>query len=350
MGALNQDSASLATPTGRGREWLSRLVPMVVGGGLLALILSRVDLARLEGVLKDTHWHWYALALLLLVVNLLIISARWRFNLGLLKLRYPYLDLFLIDHAGALAGAATPGRMGDLARLVYFRQDKPVLVRVGVSILVERLLDLTVLVALAMVFLWVLPLPLTLQKLAANLLLAVTLVELAVVSTLWRFSGSNWFQAKILKLIPVSLQDRFAGSGQELQAIAKCYATWRLACSFGLTLLAWWVNILSAYCSALALGLPLGLWQTGALFCLSTLFTLIPVSVAGIGTRELAMVYLFSFLGLPAEQALAFSFLLLGFLVAHSLVGFTALLIKPPQPIPGPRAAGVGPQTTRIEE
>ena len=342
-----------ATPTGprsRSREWLARLLPLLIGGGLLALILSRIDLAKLGSVLKDAQWYWYALALLLLMANLLLISGRWRFNLGLLNLRYPYLELFLIDQAGALAGAATPGRMGDLARLVYFRQEKPVLVRVGLSILVERLLDLTVLVALAMVFLWFLPLPNSLQRLCTSLALAVGLLGLALIGIIRWFWGSAWFGSKILTFLPAGLQERFAGSGAEVQATLRGYANWRLIWSFGLTGLAWGVNILSAHCSALALGLPLTLGQTGACFCLSTLFTLMPVSVAGIGTRELAMVYLFSFLGLPAEQALAFSFLLLGFLVAHSIIGFVALLSKPPQPRLTAATPPAGSQATLLRE
>ena len=32
--------------------------------------------------------------------------------------------------------------MGDLARLIYFRQEKDLLIRVGLSILVERFFDL----------------------------------------------------------------------------------------------------------------------------------------------------------------------------------------------------------------
>ncbi|MGQ9921438.1 MAG: lysylphosphatidylglycerol synthase transmembrane domain-containing protein [Desulfobacca sp.] len=319
-------------PRGRWRHWLARLLPLVIGGGLLALILSRIDLARLGGVLKDIQGEWYALALLLLLVNLLLISGRWRFNLRLLHLHYPYLELFLIDQAGALAGAATPGRMGDLARLVYFRQEKPVLVRIGVSILVERFLDLTVLVALALVFLWVLPLPRAGQRFWSGLALAAALLGLALLWTGRRFWGKDRFGSNLLTFLPAALQQRLAASGAEVLATLQGYATWRLLWSVGLTLLAWGVNILSAYCSTLALHLPLTVWQTGACFCLSTLFTLIPVSIAGIGTRELALVYLFSLLGLPAEQALAFSFLILGFLVVHSLIGFLALLSKPPQP------------------
>ncbi len=312
----------------RGR--LQRLLPIVVGLGLLALILSRTDLARLGAVLTRAHWQWYALAQLMLVANLLLITWRWRYNLGLLKLRYPYRELFLIDNAGALAGAATPGRMGDLARLVYFRHEKNVIIRVGLSILGERFLDLSALLGLSAVFLWFFPLPVQFKSFLMKLVLGATLVGLGIAIAAWLFWGKDLIITKALRIIPNSLTEWFRGSAQELKAASRCYVTWRLVWSVTLTFLAWGANILAAYYAARSLMLPLTLWQAGACFCLSTLFSLIPVSVAGIGTRELAMVYLFSFLELPPEQAVAFSFLLLGFLLFHSLIGFLAVLIKPP--------------------
>ncbi len=321
---------AVAINSSRWRGWLQRLLPIVVGLGLLALILSRTDLARLGAVLTTVHWQWYALAQLLLVANLLVISGRWRYDLGLLRLHYPYGKIFLIDNAGALAGAATPGRMGDLARLVYFRHQKNVIIRVGLSILGERFLDLIVLVWLSTVFLWSFPLPVQFKSLLLHLVLAATLVGLGIAVVTWRSWGKDWITSRALRLIPKNLTEWFSGSAQELKAVLRCYRTWRLVWSVTLTFLAWGCNILAAHFSSLSLMLPLSLWQTGACFCLSTLFTLIPLSVAGIGTRELAMVYLFSCLGLPSEQALAFSFLLLGFLLTHSLIGFLALLIKPP--------------------
>ena len=330
--ALNAAGKTATATFGpRWRGWLHRLLPLAVGGGLLALILSRTNLAELTNVLTRVQWHWYAFAQLLVAVNLILVTGRWRFDLSLLKLRYPFGELFLIDNAGALAGAATPGRMGDLARLIYFRQDKDVLVRVGLSILVERFLDLISLVWLATGFIFIFPLPEELRKFLLQLILAAHLVGLGLALFAWRFRGKNWLTNQILRLIPDSLTTRFSGHAQDFLNALSCYTTWWLTWPIFLSLLNWGCSIVGAELSARALNLPLTLWQTGACFCLSTLFTLIPISVAGIGTRELAMVYLFSCLGLPSEQALAFSFLLLGFLLTHSLVGFLALLIKPPQ-------------------
>lgn len=323
-------TASVSPPAARWRARLSRLLPLVIGAGLLTLILSRIDLAALARVLGQSRWQWYAVSLGLLVVNLGLVSRRWQFDLGLLQLRYPFLEIFLIDHAGALAGAATPGRLGDLARLVYFRQEKPVLVRVGLSIIIERLFDLTVLLGLSLAFLLSFPLPAAWRQVFALLILGLLGGAGMVLALIWRGSDNPWLLAKIQELFPEALRPRLAHGSQEVRQTLQCYLTWRLLWPLTLTLLAWGVGIVSAYCCAKALTLPLTLVQAGACFCLSTLFTLIPISVAGLGTRELAMVYLFRHLGLPAEQALAFSFLILGYLLAHSALGFVALLLKPP--------------------
>jgi hypothetical protein len=220
--------------------------------------------------------------------------------------------------------------MGDLARLVYFRHEQNKIIRVGLSILGERFLDLGGLVWLSIGFLWFFPLPGQFKSLFLQLVLAATLVAIGIAVVVWRSWGQDWLTTRALRIIPRYLTEWFDRSAQELKAALRCYRTWRLAWPVTLTFLAWGFNILAAHFTSRSLVLPLSLWQAGACFCLSTLFTLIPVSVAGIGTRELAMVYLFSCLGLPSEQAVAFSFLLLGFLLTHSVIGFLALLIKPP--------------------
>ncbi len=286
--------SAVAVNSSRWRRRLQRLLPIVVGGGLLALILSRTDLAKLGAVLTRVHWQWYALAQLMLVANLLLITWRWRYDLGLLKLHYPYGELFLIDNAGALAGAATPGRMGDLARLVYFRHEKDVIIRVGLSILGERFLDLSALVGLSLVFLWFFPLPRQFKTVLLQLLLGATLVGLGIAVAAWRSWGKDWITTRVRRLVPKNLAAWFSESAQELKAALRCYRTWRLVWPVTLTFLAWGFNILAAHFTARSIMLPLSLWQAGACFCLSTLFSLIPVSVAGIGTRELAMLCIYS--------------------------------------------------------
>ncbi len=90
------------------------------------------------------------------------------------------------------------------------------------------------------------------------------------------------------------------------------------------------LNFWAGYGMARSLSLPLSSWQVGVLTVLSTLCTLLPISIAGIGTRDVSLVLLFSCLGLGREQALAFSFLTLGLVIVHALIGWLSLVLQPP--------------------
>src|SRR3974390_2092085 len=83
LNGVNKTAA--ANSLSRTREWLYRLLPLTIGGGLLALILSSTDLTRLARVLTQVQWRWYVLAQLMVCASLLLITKRWRFDLSLLK-------------------------------------------------------------------------------------------------------------------------------------------------------------------------------------------------------------------------------------------------------------------------
>ena len=74
---------------------------------------------------------------------------------------------------------------------------------------------------------------------------------------------------------------------------------------------------LNRYFLLMSLQIPLSFIEMTACVSLSTLFTFLPISVSGIGTRDVSLIYLFSFYGLKMEQAVAFSTMIL---VTDSLV------------------------------
>ena len=121
------------------------------------------------------------------------------------------------------------------------------------------------------------------------------------------------------------------GSGPGgLEGISSwCDLTWRLGWSFVLTLMAWNINFFGSFLIARSLDLPVTFWEVGALVGLSTIFTLRPI-FAGLGTREVSLIFLFSQLGLSQEQALAFSFMLLGLVLVHTAIGWLSLILYPP--------------------
>ena len=62
---------------------------------------------------------------------------------------------------------------------------------------------------------------------------------------------------------------------------------------------------------------------------ISLAVSLLPISIAGLGTRDITLVALFSTLGLSSEAAIAFSTLLLLLYFVNSLICFPAWLVHP---------------------
>ena len=73
----------------------------------------------------------------------------------------------------------------------------------------------------------------------------------------------------------------------------------------------------SAYCCAKAIGLSLGIVDVVAGSSVAAVLALLPVSVAGIGTRDAAFVAIFAHCGVDAGQSIAFSSLILAWMLVN---------------------------------
>jgi len=63
---------------------------------------------------------------------------------------------------------------------------------------------------------------------------------------------------------------------------------------------------------------------------ISNLISFIPISIAGLGTRDATLIYLFSLIGLKPELAVSYAFLVfITFFVCGGLMGAVAWWMKP---------------------
>jgi uncharacterized membrane protein YbhN (UPF0104 family) len=100
--------------------------------------------------------------------------------------------------------------------------------------------------------------------------------------------------------------------------------------AFFFALIFWATVMLLAYTVTRVLSIDVSLGYLALMMPTVTLVELIPISVAGLGTREAAVIYFFSVIGIASAQAVGFSimYLILGTYLT-ALVGFFAWLFKP---------------------
>lgn len=112
----------------------------------------------------------------------------------------------------------------------------------------------------------------------------------------------------------------------------------------GLSLLAFVAFVASPYLLAVDLGLGVSIYAMAWIRALVFLLTLIPITVGGIGVREAAFVGFLQLYGVPAAEALAFSFVLLAIQLALGALGAGLELWRHwLQPALAPRRQRVGP-------
>jgi hypothetical protein len=100
---------------------------------------------------------------------------------------------------------------------------------------------------------------------------------------------------------------------------------------FFLTVAAYVLFFISAYFLSMSLSIPIGFIDVALVFGLANLFSLVPITVAGVGTRDAIFVYAFAVLSLTEAEALAYSaFILLTFYVGVGVVGFFCFLADRP--------------------
>jgi hypothetical protein len=251
---------------------------------------------------------------LALLLNFAVVGLkvwRWQWLLAADGIDYGFVPAWRAFNAASYIALLTPGRLGDVLRVSYLRRDRRVTTARGLaSVVLDRLFDVlvlavcaglgvvwfgSVLYARAGVFTWA-----GVAALGAACAGALSLLRSE--------AASEWLVRRLLS--------RFASSQAPSTFVSAARAS--LSGAFGkallLTVAAFAVVYTQGYLLARGLGAQLSVFDVVSLNALVTLFGLLPVSVSGVGVRELLLSALFPALGLSATLGVAYGLLIFGVL------------------------------------
>lgn len=301
----------------------------LIGLILLVFILSRLEIDKLVGILRGTDVCFLLAAILLNVPQIFIKACRWRALLKMQGISYSVKDAVLAYAGSTYIGFLTPGRVGDLVKVLHLRKDASVSVSRGLpSAIVDRLFDLYVLLVIGLLGLWRLGL---LGKVSA---LAFPGLALAAAAPFLLFSRrvTEGLARILFRLAPGktarwNLDARYEVFHASLMQLLGPRLLW-----VGLlTVAAYAIFILQCWCLVRGLRIEsLGYVTVMAVMGITNLITMIPVSIAGLGTRDAILIFLFAHHGLGREMAVGFSLLIFfTFFVCGGLMGLACWLAKP---------------------
>lgn len=298
------------------------LLIKIAGSMLILFILFKFiqfDSESFLKTLKEIQLTLFLASLSGVIVVLGIKSFRWHLIVKREGMKYSPGLSFGAYLASFTIGLITPGRIGEIARLYYLRQKNDVdFTSAFRTIVIDRIFDLGVLVLLGFAALLFYSFPETLP--------ATGFIGIAIVL---------FFTALF---IGTFILNKIAGSKKfEKNPIIQFIATCLRASSDRYSIVLWFITLLAylAFYGAismifLSLGIEMPIADIALILSVVGLATILPISFAGFGTREMSLVYLLSVYGISSETAISFSLLqFTAFFLWGGIIGLVFWLLMP---------------------
>lgn len=296
---------------------LSLVIKIFVSLAILWFLLSRMnwDFITFQKILNEINIAKFSISLSGVLILLFLKSVRWKLLLREENCEYPYLSTFIVYMSSYTIGLLTPGRVGEIARLYYIRQDREItFYKIFKTIVKDRIFDFSVLIwfgLAGLLFYYKL-----LNDIPAYLYLIISAV---IVFLIWVIGTVFFYWFGRGKVIFDFLREAWSSIFERSMVYP-----WLL------TLLSYLVSFIANWFILSALRQNVNLLEVGFILSIMSLVTLIPVTLAGFGTREVSLIFLFSFYNLSPETAVVFSLLqFISFFLWGGIIGWIFWLVKP---------------------
>ncbi len=321
------------------RTILRAIVGAAVSVAAIWLVLRGVDLARTGDVLSHADFSWIAFGAVLVVADLSLRTLRWqRLVRPIALVRYRSMLGYLL--IGYLANNVLPARLGELVRSHYLGD------REGVSrasalgtVVVERVVDLVAVVAIASASLLVL----SVRGVVASAVLVGTgvaglfLVVLVLGIVAHRLPGADRIGALVDRWPTVRQMARSLQGGLAVAARPRT-----LGEALIVSAASWSVAILAFAAVGQSIGIQLSIGQAALIASGVALASAVPAGPSNLGTFEFAAVEIGKAIGVQADSAFALALILhatilvvtsIGGGIAFARIGWRrTAVVEPPGP------------------
>lgn len=275
-------------------KWTMLALKLSISAALLYLAVRKIDFVSLWARLDADSFRWLSVAVAMLLMQVVVGAIRWARVSKLSEAPISLSQATRFNVIGSFFNQTLPSSIGgDAVRLMLVRHQGAGWRAATYSVVVDRAIGLITLAVIV-----VLSLPWSLRVVenfdGRVALVAIDLAALAAGIAFLGFGSLSW---RILKTW------RITHHLQACSLIARC--TLGGSRGVGTLLLSALIHIMivaAAWCVARSINAPVSFMQMLILLPPVLLISMLPVSVAGWGVRETAMMVAFEYAGLLPES------------------------------------------------
>ena len=332
-------------PTGAASRARAILIPCLKAGvsvALLALLFSKVEVARLWTVARTASIPWLVLALALYFGMILISAWRWGLLLRAQHILYPFRGLTSSFLVATFFNNFLPSNIGgDVIRITDTAPAAGSKTLATTVVLIDRGIGLLGLALVAAMGASAGLGPAKVGPVGPGMLWAgFGVAAMLATPALLNPEGFTRILQPLRVLHPEWVGERLERLTAALSrfkespaALASCFVG---AIGVQVTLVGFYLAI------AHSLRIPISFAQLAVIVPISFIVQMVPVSMNGFGVREATFGFYFTRLGLPLESALLVSFIGAALVLLFSLSGGVAYVARQRHPVTlhtGPRSA-----------
>lgn len=286
------------------------LLRVLVSAGVLYILFRQLDWQQASKILTSANLLWLIPPVVVMVIDRCWMAWKWRMLLAVLGPVPSLYDSIRVYYVSSFQGIAIPlGGLGpDIVRYAHLRSSDLSRHSVAISIVMERAIGI-----LATGIVAVLAGGGLVQKVGglgdANVLSTILLVGGGGSAVLGGLLFSSRIQRRVYRLLTRS---RVLARSDTLERFAEALRQYRdvpgvILLNLVLALVEQFFSVLVFFFGGIALQVPVTLIDCLAVVPISSLIQRLPVSYAGLGIREGALVFLFGVLGVGYSEVLILS-------------------------------------------
>lgn len=287
----------------------------------LVVIIRLIDFKEVKTILLSVSYVYIILAITGLLLLYITKTIRLYMLLNYKKIHYPFIKLLQILFISNFIGFITPGRIGELTKIVYLKQDNDIKVSSSFPIvLIDRFFDVYFLLLISLVGFYVF----NIIHIQMLLLLLVCIVIMPVIF------GNNQIFHYLNKMINKNNRGWVNYIFETYRNFVDLICPQIFIKGFISTSIAYLILFSQSYLIAKSIHLDTSLINIAWVVSIANCISYLPISVSGIGTRELSIVYFFNLMSINESIALSYSFLLFFvFNIIGGLIGVLMWFYKP---------------------
>ena len=286
----------------------------LIGIALFLIILSRINLGALFDIFTHTNVMFLFLALFANCIAIVLKSLKWKIIVNSVKPHFSLKDSIKVFFIGFSLSTITPAKLGDFIKVLYLNDENCGLGKSLSTIVIDRLIDICLLFSIALLGICGFSVFYHIEIISiSTLLLLIVGIIAGMYAVLNKSVLSSLLKPFFDLFIPPHLKGKVSLYYNEF--FTGLFAFYRdrrrFFSSIFIGLLSWIPPFIYGYLLALSIGIDVGVFFFFLVIPIISLLDLLPISISGIGTRDVALIFLFGLKDISAEQAVAFSLLYL---------------------------------------